>query len=200
MKQFGKFRILWIVLCLVSIFLLVVTWFIGTSPQIENIKRANAETAQVKEQNDKLQSEINELKAAEKTIGEKQEKLTNLQKQIPTEYSQNEFVGMIDNAASASGVSVKTLSFNTPSKASVPSTVSGSITGTLMKVPVTIKAEGNMAQMINFVDAIQKFDRILIPSDVKYTVNTGTSTGSGSGSSSVDITCNIWSLLNSSGN
>ena len=70
MKQFGKYRILWIVLCVVSVGLLAITWFVGTAPQINNIKKANAETAEVKENNKKLQNEIDELKKAKETISE----------------------------------------------------------------------------------------------------------------------------------
>lgn len=200
MKQFGKYRILWIVLCVISVGLLAITWFVGTAPQINNIKKANAETAEVKENNKKLQNEIDELKKAKQTIGEKEESLKNLQKQVPTDYSQDEFFDMIGSAAASTGVSVKAINFTAPADAKVPSTVSGSITGNLKQIPVTIKAEGTMDQMKNFVDAIQKIDRILVPSDVKYTINSVSGNGSSTTYDSVDITCNIWSLLNSSGN
>ena len=79
----NKHKIAWIALAAGIVFVIMLTWLVGVSPQISHIKSSDAQTAQIDENNKETRDEIETLRIASETIGLQKDRLRQLQRQIP---------------------------------------------------------------------------------------------------------------------
>ena len=80
----NKHKIAWIALAAGIVFVIMLTWLVGVSPQISHIKSSDAQTAQIDENNKETRDEIETLRIASETIGLQKDRLRQLQRQIQT--------------------------------------------------------------------------------------------------------------------
>ena len=167
----NKHKIAWIALAAGIVFVIMLTWLVGVSPQISHIKSSDAQTAQIDENNKETRDEIETLRIASETIALQKDRLRQLQRQIPDGYNQQEFINSLDASAAGTGVAIKA--------------------GQLVQVSVSITATGSYDAMRNFVASVQNINRIAVPENVTYTLDrNGDET-----KNAVVIDCKIWSLL-----
>lgn len=188
----NKHKIAWIALAAGIVFVLMITWLAGVSPQIAHIKDANAQAAQIDDNNKKTRDEIEQLRVASETISLQKDRLRQLQRQIPDGYNQQEFIDALNGAAADAGTAIKSVTFDDATDAVMPAEMQDVIkAGRLVQVPVAITASGGYDAMRNFVAGVQNINRIAVPEDVSYTLDR-----SGDESkNTVIIQCKIWSLL-----
>lgn len=188
----NKHKIAWIALAAGIVFVLMITWLVGVSPQIAHIKDANAQAAQIDDNNKKTRDEIEQLRVASDTISLQKDRLRQLQRQIPDGYNQQEFIDALNGAAADAGTAIKSVTFDDATDAVMPAEMQDVIkAGRLVQVPVTVTASGGYDAMRNFVAGVQNINRIAVPEDVSYTLDR-----SGDESkNTVIIQCKIWSLL-----
>ena len=58
----NKHKIAWIALAAGIVFVIMLTWLVGVSPQISHIKSSDAQTAQIDENNKETRDEIETLR------------------------------------------------------------------------------------------------------------------------------------------
>ena len=180
----NKHKIAWIALAAGIVFVIMLTWLVGVSPQISHIKSSDAQTAQIDENNKETRDEIETLRIASETIGLQKDRLRQLQRQIPDGYNQQEFINSLDASAAGTGVAIKSVNFDDAVDADIPAEMQGTIqAGQLVQVSVSITATGSYDAMRNFVASV--------PENVTYTLDrNGDET-----KNAVVIDCKIWSLL-----
>lgn len=111
---------------------------------------------------------------------------------LPTSYDQSAFIASLDGAATSSGTTIQSVSFGTAAAATLPSDASMQISARkVVAVPVTISAQGGYDALHNFVDQMQRIDRIAVPTSVSYSVADDDS------QSTVTINSNILAILSS---
>lgn len=188
----NKHKIAWIALAAGIVFVIMLTWLVGVSPQISHIKSSDAQTAQIDENNKETRDEIETLRIASETIGLQKDRLRQLQRQIPDGYNQQEFINSLDASAAGTGVAIKSVNFDDAVDADIPAEMQGTIqAGQLVQVSVSITATGSYDAMRNFVTSVQNINRIAVPENVTYTLDrNGDET-----KNAVVIDCKIWSLL-----
>ena len=190
--KINKHKIIWMVLAAAIVVVLLIMWLIGVSPRRQQIAEANAQTAQIEQQNKKLSDEIRDLSVASINIQLQKNRLAQIQRQIPATYNQSEFIASLNQAAADSGVTISSVSFSSAVDAQLPTAASNNIsTGRLVQVPVTIAATGNYDALRNFVNGIQHIERIDLATNVSYSI------GDDPNQSTVSINSYIWALLSS---
>ena len=184
-----KHKIAWIALAAGIVFVIMLTWLGGVSPQISHIKSSDAQTAQIDENNKETRDEIETLRIASETIGLQKDRLRQLQRQNPDGYNQQEFNNSLGASAAGTGVAIN---FDDAADADIPAEMQGTIlAGQLVQVSVSITATGSYDAMRNFVASVQNINRIAEPEYVTYTLDrNGDET-----KNAVVIDCKIWSLL-----
>lgn len=169
--NFNKHKAIWIGLIVLIVIMLGVTWSSVIMPATDKVHQAQAETAQIDKQNDALQKDIDLLNTASATPQIYKNRLTQLQREIPTSYNQSEFIASLDGAASASATTIQSVSFGTPASVTLPGDTASQISAkTVVGVPVTITAQGGYDALRNFVDQVQRISRIAVPTSVSYSV------------------------------
>lgn len=63
--KINKHKIIWMVLAAAIVVVLLIMWLVGVSPRRQQIAEANAQTAQIEQQNKKLSDEIREISASQ---------------------------------------------------------------------------------------------------------------------------------------
>lgn len=190
--NFNKHKAIWIGLIVLIVIMLGVTWSSVIMPATQKVSAANVETAQIQKQNDKLQKDIDLLNTASANTTLYKNRLAELQRGIPTSYDQSAFIASLDGAATSSGTTIQSVSFGTAAAATLPSDASAQISAKkVVAVPVTISAQGGYDALRNFVDQVQRIDRIAVPTSVSYSVADDDS------QSTVTINSNILAILNS---
>lgn len=188
----NKHRIAWIGLAVGIVLVMLITWMAGVAPCLDRIHSADEQTAQIEAQNEVTQKKIDQLMIASETMTIQKARLKQLQSQLPENFDQSEFITSLDRAAAGSGVTIKSVTFDDAVEATLPTEAQKSIVaGHLVEVPLTINANGSYDAMRNFVDAVQKIERIAVPNNVTYSIDSG---GDDS-KNSVVIECNIWSMM-----
>lgn len=188
----NKHRIAWIGLAVGIVLVMLITWMAGVAPCLDKIHSADEQTAQIEAQNEVTQKKIDQLMIASETMTIQKARLKQLQSQLPENFDQSEFITSLDRAAAGSGVTIKSVTFDDAVEATLPTEAQKSIVaGHLVEVPLTINANGSYDAMRNFVDAVQKIERIAVPNNVTYSIDSG---GDDS-KNSVVIECNIWSMM-----
>ena len=189
----NKHKIAWIALAAGIVFVIMLTWLVGVSPQISHIKSSDAQTAQIDENNKETRDEIETLRIASETIGLQKDRLRQLQRQIPDGYNQQEFINSLDASAAGTGVAIKSVNFDDAVDADIPAEMQGTIqAGQLVQVSVSITATGSYDAMRNFrgIRAEHQPYRRAGKCDLQHLTETVTKT-----KNAVVIDCKIWSLL-----
>jgi type IV pilus assembly protein PilO len=164
-------------LALAAVLVVLLSWFVGVGPQLTAVNKAKADLSQQKDRNDREQIAVQKLKSQHENLGALQAELQQYQQGVPSGLEESPLDRQIAAAAGASGATVADrtigdiIAFTAPSWLSAPS-VTG---GTLVQVPVTIKALGNYGQQEAFVQALQTQARYITVSNVKYTLGTDNS-------------------------
>ncbi|MBW3095515.1 type 4a pilus biogenesis protein PilO [Bifidobacterium sp. 64T4] len=188
----NKHRIAWIGLAVGIVLVMLITWMAGVAPCLDKIHNADEQTAQIDAQNEVTQKKIDQLMIASETLTIQKARLKQLQRQLPENFNQSEFITALDGAAAGSGVSIKSVTFDDAVEATLPSESQKAIVaGHLVEVPLTITASGSYDAMRSFVDSVQKIERIAVPNNVTYSIDAG---GDDS-RNSVVIECDIWSMM-----
>ncbi len=183
-----KHRLSLIVIGLLAVVILFGGWLLGVQPQIDRIDHANAQTKSVAQLNDSQQASNDALAADNENLGQYKSDLAAKQTEIPPTRGQQELINQLDAAATASGVTVRSLSFDdaqayvAPGGVEVPATTSG----TLIAVPIALTADGPRASLEDFMARLQGSSRIVTIAESSY---------KGGDDSSIDLKGTTWVLL-----
>ncbi|WP_300768554.1 type 4a pilus biogenesis protein PilO [uncultured Bifidobacterium sp.] len=189
----NKHRLIWIGLTAGIVLVLVVLWLVGVSPRLSQIKAADQETARIEAQNKTTQNEIEDLSIASANITLQKNRLSQLQRQIPSSFGQKEFISSLNAAADKATVTIQSVSFSDGVAGSLPSEVGTVTSGQLVEVPVTITAQGAYSKLNSFVKNVQGIERIALATDVSYSISADDDS-----QSTLTMNCTIWSLISSS--
>jgi Tfp pilus assembly protein PilO len=191
---------------------LLLGWFFGVSPLLEQVNAANVQTDNLRSGNLASEAKLANLKKQYANIGPLQEKLEKLQESIPVDADISGFLAEINTLSAAAGVTLTNLTVNDAAEYVAPGTTvapanpdpnatpaapdSGTVatpaapdpsTG-LVAIPIKVIVSGPYANVMAFVGALQSGTRLLYAS--KLTVVASTSDPSFSG----QIDGNIYAL------
>ncbi|MGO2654708.1 MAG: type 4a pilus biogenesis protein PilO [Pseudoclavibacter sp.] len=171
MLSTNRSRILLAALAVAGVFVLILSWFVGVSPQLDALNTANTSLASQKSQNDLQQIAVQKLKTQYENIDQLRSELEAYRQGVPDGLEESSLDRQIDAAASSAGVTITGRSYADVAAYAADSwlpapTVSG---GTLVIVPLTIEATGSLDQMKGFVQNLQTQARYITISGVQYT-------------------------------
>jgi len=161
---------------------LLLGWFLGVSPVLEQVTAANLQTESLQLANAASTARLATLKKQFANLGPLQTKLTKLQESIPAEADIPDFLAEINALCAANGVSLTSLTVNdalayvapgavvapaapapgatpAPGTATVPTAADPS-TG-LVAIPVKVSVSGPYGQVMAFAGALQIGARLL---------------------------------------
>src|SRR5690606_2245314 len=102
---------LWIIVsALLSLGILILGWFLGAAPKLNEIGRANEQRATVETQNIMHEQLLTALKADFERLDELKAELAALHRQLPPGDDLPTFVGLLDRLEAQSGVTVTRIS------------------------------------------------------------------------------------------
>ncbi len=182
---------------------LLLGWFFGVSPLLEQVTAANTQTDNLRSGNLASEAKLANLKKQYANIGPLQAKLEKLQESIPVDADISGFLAEINTLSAAAGVTLTNLTVNdaaayvapgsavapvtpdpnatagataptTPAAPAVPDPSTG-----LVAIPIKVIVSGPYANVMAFVGALQSGTRLLYAS--KLTVLASTSDPSFSG-------------------
>jgi Tfp pilus assembly protein PilO len=180
---------------LVSIALVVLGWFLGISPKLNEADAASAERASVDSQNLAQEAAIALLKDQFADLSTLKADLKKIQSAIPSSVSADTFFDQIVSAAASSGVLLDNITPleaaayggsvdptaaadpnavqpETPTDPTLPvANLDASLTGRLFTAGVSIKVLGSADQVYAFTEALQKGARIFLLTDVNFTTD-----------------------------
>lgn len=189
----NKHKIAWIALAAGIVFVIMLTWLVGVSPQISHIKSSDAQTAQIDENNKETRDGNRNISASPaKRSACRKTVCAQLQRRFQTAItSRNSSIRWM-RPLREPGVAIKSVNFDDAVDADIPAEMQGTIqAGQLVQVSVSITATGSYDAMRNFVASVQNINRIAVPENVTYTLDrNGDET-----KNAVVIDCKIWSLL-----
>lgn len=171
MIQQASNRIWNIVGALVIVAALVGGWFLGVSPQLDALNRANSDREQLVERNNLAELEIAALKAEFERLPELQAELAEVRKSIPPVSNLETFSAEIRQKEIASGATVLAISFGT-AEPFVPlgdfaSLVPPSVDlAKFVVVPFTVSAGGSRDALTALVEGIQNTPRLAVANSV----------------------------------
>lgn len=183
-----KYRLSFIIIGVLAIAVVFGGWLVGVQPQLDRIEAAKSQTASITQINDAQQARNDALAAENERLDEYKKALAEKQQEIPAQRAQQELINQIDAAATAAGVTVKTLRFDIATAYEAPAGVEAPTpsSGTLVAVPLTLTAAGNRAKLEDFVGRLQGSQRIVTLSSSKYTAGDETT---------IDLSGTTWVLL-----
>ncbi len=182
---------------------LLLGWFLGVSPLLDQVNSANTQTDQLKTGNSASEGRLATLKKQFANIGPLQSKLDQLQKSIPADADVSGFLDEINALCASTGVSLTSLNVNNAvafvaagSTAAAPDPAAttppvGAAGGTatnsgtkdtsagLIAIPIKINVTGSYAQIMAFTGALQGGTRLLFVSRLTLTGGTGDSSFTG---------------------
>jgi len=102
-------RLFGLIVALLVVAVVLVGWFLGISPIVTQIAQANTERQNVEVLNQSHQAQLDLLKVQYEDMPELTKQLQTLQKSIPGSVLSDDFVDELQAIATASGVSISTL-------------------------------------------------------------------------------------------
>jgi len=165
-----KHRLSLIVIGILAVAIVAGGWFVGIQPQLDRMSTANSQTQSIAQLNDVQQLAIDALAAENEHLDQYKADLSEEHKRIPASRSQQELINQIDAAATAAGVTVRTLRFDAATEYVAPEgvDVTPPSSGRLVAIPMTLTADGDRAQLEAFVGSLQQSDRIVTISGSRY--------------------------------
>lgn len=167
----------------VSVIVLIMGWFLGVSPKLDEMNTSTEQKASVDAQNAAFQQNINELQKESKSIDKVKEQLKELQVALPPGGELPAFLGQLHELEAASGVKLEAFSTTDGQQfVAVPNgtdtKVSPLVTRTnFIVIPITLKVSGDRAPILNFVHALQFGKRLFLVNSL--TIQSGSSTDQG---------------------
>lgn len=183
-----KHRLSLIVIGILAVAIVVGGWFVGIQPQLDRMATSQAQTRSIAQLNDAQQIRNEALAADNERLDEYKSDLAAKHAEIPAGRSQQELINQIDAAATAAGVSVRTLRFDTAGEYVAPEGVEVApvSSGRLVVIPMTLTADGERSQLEAFVANLQQSARIVTVVSSRF---------SGAESNSLELTGTTWVLI-----
>lgn len=195
-------RIINLLIGLGVVVVLLIGWFFGVSPLLEQVNAANAQTDSLHSSNLATEARLANLKKQYANIGPLQAKLEKLQESIPVDADISGFLAEINTLSAGAGVALTNLTVNdaaayvapgasvvpvTPNPTPTSAPTQGKATNSsaadpstgLVAIPIKVIVTGPYANVMAFVGALQSGTRLLYA--VKLTVVASTSDPSFSG-------------------
>lgn len=146
----------------VGVFMVIGWYFLLWAPQQVNLSNARDDAAQAETQRSTLETQLVKLRSAAKTLDADKEKVARLEKMIPDETDLEDYINEINSTATDSGLQVVGISPVPPAAANSndPTTI-GTPPGVSV-IQLTMSADGNYAQMRDFIARINKLDRLML--------------------------------------
>lgn len=162
---------LWTVAATVlSIGLLVGTWFIGVAPQLSEAHQADQAREQAIALNNAHRNALLELQAQHERIDEILAELDEVHRVIPELPEKAEFLAQVASMARAAGVETHVVTFSEPTAYVTPggapeeytSAANRFAAGGLYSVAVALSVQGTEAATLRFLDSLQQGDRLVM--------------------------------------
>lgn len=165
---------LWIpVAAVVSALIVLLGFLLGVSPQLIAMSNANEQREAVEADNAAHEARLAQLKADFERLDEHRAELEELQKELPPGDELRTFLGQLDRLEAASGVTLVRFSASEGQPyAPAPEALvtHPSVTGeNLIVLTVELEVTGTRPQVIEFVDRVQRNDRIYLINRLKIT-------------------------------
>ena len=162
---------------IVVIVVVALGWFLGVSPQLSSAAQAETDRQAVVAQNVALQATTDALAADFAAIGDLRDQLAEVQAEFPAYAAYDDFSEFLLGALGSAGVTLGSVqvAFSVPTSVDVVPDEAGQVAaGTLLRVPVSITVDGEFANALLFIQALQLSDRFTF---VNVAAFTGGSTG-----------------------
>jgi len=160
---------IWLVAAgIVSVGVLLMGWFLGVSPQLDEMNSAAAQKESVIAQNAAIQASIDTLRQESEQIDELKQELTDMQIALPPGDELSTFLGQLHDLEDLSGVVLTSFSASDgeafqPIENGTGSIVSPLVTPeNLIVITIDLKVEGTRAQVLDFVSALQQGERLFL--------------------------------------
>lgn len=183
---------------------LLLGWFFGVSPILDQMAAVNAQTLGFQQNNAASGQRLATLKKQFENIAPLEKKLEKLQESIPTDADIAAFLAEINALCAANGVSLTSLTVNDaleyvapgavvpppadpgatpdPSATSDPTApVTPSPSSGLIAIPVRVSVAGPYGQVMAFTGALQTGKRLLLITSLTVGLNNSTYTGTVAG-------------------
>lgn len=161
---------------LVIVALIAGTWFVGISPQLAEAAKANSERANVETLNAKHAVTLASLKAQFEKLPELEADLEEVRVAVPASDESAELLRQLHSLADAAGVTITDLVVSSPERFVAPieppedqelAAALGSVTPeNFLFIPVEQTVAGEHADVMNYVDALQKGERTFLVHDL----------------------------------
>jgi Tfp pilus assembly protein PilO len=205
-------RIVNLLIGLGIVVVLLLGWFFGVSPILEQVNAANVQTDNLHSANSASAARLTNLKKQYENIGPLQEKLAKLQESIPVDADISGFLAEINTLSAAAGVTLTNLTVNdaaeyvapgsavapvtpdptataaAPAPGATPAPVTPNPSTGLVAIPIKVIVSGPYPNVMAFMGALQTGTRLLYAT--KLTVLASTTDPSFSG----QIEGNIYAL------
>ena len=162
---------IWVLGSVLVIFaILVATWFLGVAPQLALAGAADDERATVEAQNVSNQATLDTLRAQFEGIDGLRSELAEVREIVPADKDQAPLLKEIGAAASKYDVDVVGVTFEDaepylPGDSQDPE-VQGALavvnSNNFLVIPMAMSVAGNYEDVMNFIDTIQKGDRLVL--------------------------------------
>lgn len=175
---------LWLLIAaVVSAVVLLMGWFVGISPKLDEMNAANEQRANVEAQNVGYQTTIDQLKKDSDQLDTFKDDLKELQVQLPPDGELSTFLGQLHDLEVKSGVQLTSFSANTGVPfSSVPNgtdTVQSPLVNeeNLIVISVELKVTGTREQVLNFVQDLQLGERLFLVNTLNLQVGSDAEQG-----------------------
>lgn len=166
---------LWIVgSAILTIAVLVMGWFLGVSPKLDEASNADQQRTQVEAQNVVHEQDVKTVKKQFEQLPALKGQLSIVRAAVPKDDDLSTFLGELHALEQANGVSLTTFTSAdgrpyTPVKSTTASTVSTTnplITpDNFVAIPVTLAVTGDQPSVMNFMQGLQNGDRLFLVTD-----------------------------------
>ena len=205
-------RIVNLLIGLGIVVVLLLGWFFGVSPLLDQVNAANAQTDGLRSSNQATEARLAKLKTQYANIGPLQAQLAKLQESIPVDADVSGFLAEINALSAAAGVTLTNLTVNdaatyvapgstavpavpnpnataaVPAPGATPAPVKPAPSSALVAIPVKVIVSGPYPSVMVFVGALQTGTRLFYAT--KLTVVASTTDASFTG----QIEGNIYAL------
>lgn len=168
-------RRLWAATALVTILLLLVTWFLLVSPQRLHLALLRAQRTALAEENGRLRDNVTRLQSSVGDLPARRARLDDLRVRVPEEPRLPELLQSLEEAAAAAGVELVSVAPDSPapvptpipSSATTPAATSSTDSSRrLQQIPLTVVVRGGYVEVAAFLDQIESLPRTVLVSAV----------------------------------
>ncbi len=173
----------WLLIAAVlGVAILVMGWFLGVSPKIDEMSAANEQRANVEQQNRLHEVKLKELKKQFEQLDELKADLAEAQKELPPGDELSTFLGQLHELESASGVKLTKFAASDAERylAAPGATVSPLVTAdNFVAITINLTVVGSQAQVMEFVSDLQFGTRLFLVTKLTVAQEQTTTGGDG---------------------